>query len=398
MNNVITHFVDHLRWGRKTVLLLGAVPIILSWILIIVTQSVELIYVSRVLSGLSYGVGYSITPIYLGEIASDKVRGSVSTLMSVMVKCGILFAYSIGPYVSFRWMASIALIVPSLFVLTFSWLPESPYYYLGKENREAAFKSLASLRQTENIQNELDKMHVAVQKSKENKGTFRDLFFVRGNRKSLIIILGLGTVQQLSGSQAVIAYSQTIFEKVGAGMGASEATILLGIVQVITAFVSALTIDVFGRRPLLLASVAGAAVCNSIIGVYFYFERSGTDVSAIAWIPMVALMTFITSYGIGMGTATFTVLGEIFPKNIKAVAAASYMINTSIFQLIVTKLFQVVSDGWGIDYTFIGFAIFSYAFIPFVWFLVPETKGKPLDEILVLLNSHKSNKKTSQIV
>jgi len=379
--------------GRKTLLLIGAVPLILGWILIGVAESVALIYVSRVLSGLAYGISYSVLPMYLGEIASDRVRGSISTLLTVMAKLGILYAYSIGPYVSVKLMAWLSIIPAALFVVTFIWLPESPYYLLGRNQNEKAHRSLSRLRQRKDVDEELERMSIAVKKSQENKGTFQELFFNKGNRMSLIIILGLSAAQQLCGSQAIIAYSETIFGRVGSTLGASESTIILGVIQLVSAAVSSSIVDIVGRRPLLLVSVIGSAICNTIVGLYFFLERKEIDVSGIAWLPMLALMVFIVTYTIGMATVTFAILGEIFPKNLKAVAGPAFTICGGIFSFIVAKLFQVVSDDLGSDYTFWGFALFTYAFIPFVWFLIPETKGKPLDVILDEINMRNHKKK-----
>lgn len=372
---------------------MSSVPLIIGWILIGVAENVALIYVSRVLSGLAYGMAYSVLPMYLGEIASDRIRGSISTLLTVMAKSGILYAYAIGPYVSVRLMAWLAIIPPLIFVGTFLWLPESPYYLLGKNQREGAHKSLSRLRQCNDVDEELERMAVAVKKSEENKGTFQELFFNKGNRMSLIIIMGLSAAQQLCGSQAIIAYSQTIFESVGSTLGASESTIILGVVQLVSSAVSSSIVDIVGRRPLLLVSVIGAAICNTVVGLYFFLERMEIDVSGLAWLPMLALMVFIVTYTIGMATVTFAILAEIFPKNLKAVAGPAFTITGGVFSFIVAKLFQVVSDDLGSDYTFWGFAIFTYLFIPFVWFLIPETKGKPLDVILDEINMRSRKKK-----
>lgn len=181
-------------------MLMASVPLIAGWILIGVAKSVAHIYVSRVLSGLAYGMCYSVLPMYLGEIASDRIRGSISVLLTVMAKLGILYAYAIGPYVSVKLMAWLGLIPSAVFVGTFIWFPESPYYLLGKSEIQKAKRSLSLLRQSNDVDEELERMAIAVKKSQENKGTFNELFFNKGNRMSLIIILGLGIAQQLCGN------------------------------------------------------------------------------------------------------------------------------------------------------------------------------------------------------
>lgn len=86
------------RFGRKKTLLLGAIPLLVGWILVGVAKSIILIYVSRVLCGFSYGLSYSVLPMYLAEISSDKIRGSITIILTVMAKCGILYSYVVGNY------------------------------------------------------------------------------------------------------------------------------------------------------------------------------------------------------------------------------------------------------------------------------------------------------------
>lgn len=382
------------RIGRKYTLLLTSIPLILAWILIIVANSAGVLYASRILSGISYGMAYTTMPMYLGEIASDAIRGSIGTLITVMAKLGILIAYAIGPYVSVKVLASILLVAPIIFILVFIWLPESPYYLVSKKKEEEASKSLEWLRGHKDINPELLKIDAAVVKASENKGTLKELF-TKGNRMALIIVLGLGMCQQLCGSQAVVAYSTQLFKEVGSGLDASVAAIIMGVVQLITAGFSSYIVDSLGRRPLLLLSTTGASICNIIVAVYFFLkDKQGIETSGISWIPILAIMVFIISYTIGLATVPFAILGEVFPTNVKALASGTYTVVSSIVGFGVSKLYQVVNDhkSLGTHVTFFAFGVFSFLFIFFVWYLVPETKGKSLDAILVELNSPRNKK------
>lgn len=238
-----------------------------------------------------------------------------------MAKTGILFVYAVGPYVSVKVLAWILFALPIIFIVVFVWLPESPYYLLDKERTEDARSSLQWLRGNDAIEEELERMKVAIAKAKQNKGTFKELLN-RGNRRSLIIALGLGACQQLCGSQAVIAYAQSFFEEIGSDLGASESAIILAVVQLITAAFSSSIVDRWGRRPLLLVSTAGSAICTTIIGTYFLLVHLEIDMKPYSAVPMTIIMIFIISYTIGLATVPFAILGEIFPTNIKAVAAA----------------------------------------------------------------------------
>lgn len=377
--------------------MLIVIPLIAGWILIGIANSVDVLFISRTLSGISYGMAYSATPMYLGEIASDSIRGSIGTLVTVMAKLGILLQYSIGPYISIKLMAWLSLSTPVLFFVIFIFLPESPYYLLSKQKNDKALASLRILRgNSDNVEEELEKMKISVKKSQENRGTLKQLFN-RGNRRGLIIILGLGASQQLCGSQAIIAYSQQIFEEVGSSLGASELSIIMGVIQLVTALFSSSIVDRLGRRPLLLISTIGTTICNTIVGVYFLLDHEDVDVSSISWLPLVAIMVFIVCYTIGLATVPFAILGEIFPTNVKALAAAAYTMVSGSISFGVTKLYQRVSDNWGTYVSFLGFAFFTFFFIIFVYFLVPETKGKSLDNILLDMHNGpmKRKKKTS---
>lgn len=278
---------------------------------------------------------------------------------------------------------------PILFVICFIWLPDSPYFLIGKNRDRDALISLEKLRGHKDVQSEYEMMHSAVRKSEENKGTFKEIMS-RDNSHAMVIILGLAAVQQLCGSQAVISYAQIIFDEVGSDLGGAESTIVLAVIQLAAAALSSVTVDRFGRKPLLLFSVLAPAICNTIVGVYFFLrDNNNKDVSGLAWLPMTAIMIFIVAYSLGLASVVFVVLGEVFPKNLRATAGAVFTIFASAIGFGVAKMFQIVSDNVGIYATFWIFAGFSYIFVPFIWFVVPETKGKSLDSILEELRPKK---------
>ncbi|CAG9581244.1 unnamed protein product [Danaus chrysippus] len=207
------------RIGRKRTLLLSAIPYIIGWILVMLAKNVGTIYASRLISGIGYGIAYTTAPMYLGEIATNEVRGAMATLITVMSKLGILSQYCIGPYVSMLGLASFNIAVPILFVVTFTAMPESPYYFIKTGDTNRAERSLKNLRGRNYISEELDSMS--------------HLF---------------------CGSTAIISYAQQIFGAAEGGLGAKESCILLGTVQLLTSAISSQLVDRLGRKPLLLVS------------------------------------------------------------------------------------------------------------------------------------------------
>ncbi|XP_059048124.1 facilitated trehalose transporter Tret1-like [Achroia grisella] len=389
------------RFGRKTTLLIGAVPFIIGWLLIIFAKSVGVLYIARMFSGLGYGIVYTVAPMYTGEIATNEVRGALSTLITLMNKIGILAQYCIGPFVSMRTLAAINLTLPITFVLSFIFLPESPYYYLKFERSERAERSLRSLRSGD-IRTELKNIEINVQEDMKNRGTWSDLITEATNRKALWICLGIFTIQQLCGSAAVVAYAEVIFNcttqganaptnasglnktvpHIGTSIKPYQESIILGCVQVATCILSVILVDRVGRKPLLLLSALGVGLMNGTIGTYFFFDITNKgSVDFLNWLPLCALLIYIVCYAIGLSTVPYVIIGEMFPTNVKLYASCVAHIYTGIAMFTVQKLFQVVKDAYEIYTVFWGFAAFSFLGLVFTLVVLAETKGKSFSGI-----------------
>ncbi|CAH0766945.1 unnamed protein product [Diatraea saccharalis] len=363
--------------GTKKTLLLASVPYIIGWILVMLANNVPTIYVSRLISGLGYGIAYTAAPMYLGEIASDKVRGAMATLITVMSKAGILSQYCIGPYVSMLGLASFNIAIPILFVVTFSAMPESPYYFIKSGRLDQAEGSLKKLRGRGFIREELESMSTLVNENMKEKGRWKDLVTVGGNRKGLIILLGIYFTQQFCGSTAIISYAQQIFGAAEGGLGAEVSCILFGTVQLITSAISSQLVDRLGRKPLLLVSSCGVGLANIIIGAYFFMKEMNNEfIVSLKFIPIVVIPIFIFSYTIGLATVPFAITSEIFPTHIKSKATCVIQICVALMTFAVTKLFQVVRDSLGDYVAFWGFGVLSVAGVVFILILLPETKGQ----------------------
>lgn len=378
------------RYGRKTTLLCGALPITIGWVVMLCATSVEYLYAARVLWGMTHGAVQSVVlPMYLGEIGSDKIRGSISTILGIMAKSGNFLVYAIGPHVSIYTLGWMGISLPILFVGTFIWLPESPHYFLGKNRQDDAMKSLQRLRGHDNVIDEMKSIANMVRMSSESNEGFREIL-KSGNRRGLIIVTGLAAATILVGTEAMLSFSQLIFDEVGGiGLEGSTVNMIFGALLVGTTVLATFAVDRFGRRPLLLSSTVGFTVCNFTIAIFFLLIRMEVNVNGVSWIPIVACMVYIFCYGMSLATVSFAVMGEILPKHMKAIAGVIFGLTTSLLSLVVNKLFQVIADNLGYHVTFFCFAFFACLFFPFVYFVIPETKGKSLDAILKELNNSK---------
>lgn len=373
------------RYGRKNTLLMGVIPLLAGWLLTGLANTIWMLLVARILFGTSYAIFFMVIPFYLGEIASPKIRGFSITTMFVMGRLGLLFMFAVAPYLSIATMAWISMVPPVLFFVTFFWMPESPYFLLVKDKSAEARCVLIKLRGHNDVDEEFKRMEKNIKESRENKGTFRELLNP-DNRKGLVNLFVITIVAYFSGVTAIQDYSQTIFSKIESSLEPQEISIILAGVSLASVFVGNIAVDHVGRKPLLLISVTACAICNTIVGVYFYLsERQSADVSGYGWLPILAIMTFRVTNGIGLGMSKSVMLGENFPEHLKPIVGGTNIFVSAIAETIVSKSFQTISDDVGGDVSFAIFAVCLYLAIPFIIWRVPETKGKTFDEILVLL-------------
>lgn len=374
--------------GRKYSMLLMVVPFTIGWLLIIFAKSVIMFYIGRFITGLSGGAFCVAAPIYTAEIAENEIRGTLGSYFQLLLTTGILLSYILGTFVNMRILSIISALVPLIFFVVFMFMPESPSYYLKKGNEKFARKNLIKLRGIQyNIENELQNQKDALEETNKNSVSFWILIKSKTTLKSFIIAYGLMFFQQLSGVNVVIFYTNSIFEKANTGLNPSYSTIIVGVMQVLAVFVSTLIVDRAGRRILLLISIIFLCLTSCTLGIYFYLLKNEVDVNSIKWLPLVSVCIFIIMFNMGFGPLPWMMMGEIFAPEVKSVAASSACLFNWILVFIVTKFFSDLSKTIDLDATFWLFAVICLIGTFFVYFIVPETKGKSLEEIQRELNN-----------
>lgn len=187
--------------------------------------------------------------------------------------------------------------------------------------------------------------------------------------------------QQLSGINGVIFFAKDIFEGAGAGDRASLYTIIVGVVQTIATVVASILVDRAGRRILLLISSIGMGVTLAVFGYYFKLKENNTDVSNISWLPLVCLVVFIIVFSLGLGPLPWMMSGEILAPEIKSFGSGAAVSTNWICVSIVTFFFKPLLDAIGSSSTFWMFAVVCFIAAAFVLLVIPETKGKSIQEI-----------------
>lgn len=378
--------------GRKWGLMSSAIPLIVGWVLIAFASSVGMIYAGRIFWGLAVGMLFTISPMYCAEIATDEVRGALGSFLQVFITLGFLLVYSVGPYTSYYVVSYIGLAVIAVFAILFYFMPESPIYYLLKDDMDSAGECLATIRgkSRAGVQSELDQMIADVKASREKKATFADIFR-GGNFKAFYVSCALVTFQQMCGINAVLFYMTTIFNAAGASLDPDVATIIIGAVMALASMVTPLVVDRLGRRILFLVSSCGTAVGLGLLSMFFILsENESPVVESIGWLPVAALVLFILTYCWGLGPLPWAIMGELMPMEVKAVASPIATAYCWTLSFLVTRFFNPIADAIGMGYAFLIFGVCCVISFFFTLFLLPETKGKSFQEIQDMLNDRPS--------
>nr|BAQ02376.1 sugar transporter [Nilaparvata lugens] len=395
------------RLGRKPTLLYCAVLPLAAWVLIFFAQDVYALSAAMFLAGLFVGTVYTVTPMYLGEIAEPSVRGRIITLTSVTTRLGIIFQVTIGVLLPFRLQAIVSLSVPLLFMLVFPLVPESPYYHLMRRDRNKAESALKWLRGSgrskANLEAELCELESAVDKQMRNKGDFRDLISTRGSRKALMTVETLAVLQRLSSMGPVMGYISTTLPLADflQRLGPAACVVVIDLVRLCSGLVSSMLVDCLGRRALLITSGAFCGVIMMCAGGWFYCDATGfLDVSAphLRWVPFICLLLHGIGFSLGLGPVCSAVRSEFFPMNIKAKSSAVTSTILAFASFLINKFYLTIGDSLGMHYNYWMYGVSCFAVCLFASCFMIETKGKSLQQIQDELNDdytpHKEEKET----
>lgn len=289
--------------GRKLTMLLLIIPFTVGWALVIFATNLAMLMVGRFLLGIAGGAFCVAAPTYTGEIAQSSIRGTLGSYFQLMMVIGILLVYCIGSYVSVFVLNLICAVIPLIFGAIFVFMPESPTYLVAVGKKEEAAKSLKWLRGSEyDFSQELADLQTQHEEDRKNKVSIVAAFGRRATQKALFISLGLMFFQQMSGVNAVIFFTKNIFESAGSQLDSSIATIIVGVMQVVSVFVSSIIVDKAGRRMLLLPSALAMCITTALLGTFFFMKKQNPDsVTSIGWLPVASLCGFIILFSIGFG-------------------------------------------------------------------------------------------------
>lgn len=376
--------------GSKMTTLLCVLPTAICWIFMIAAGSAEWLYVARLSGGASMGMAFACFPLYLGEISDPKTRGGLITMAMIGPPTGNALVSLIGSIFNVV-QSSVAFLVGCVFLLVFfAWLPESPHHLAGKSDPRRARESIAWYQRGCDV----DAEYAALEKfvAAANASTFRESLaeFRRPEiQRATFVVLALFAFMQMSGLNNIIFYMATILTHARVTMVDPSmcATIVMSF-GIAAAVVSVNLMDRLGRRALLICSSVMFSISLTVLEVHFGLIESGFR--PVQWLPIAALVFTEIAIFLGLSPVPSTVLSELFPPSVKCIASCAASVTSAITAFVCTKTYQPLIDLMGERHVYWIYVAVVLLAIPFAIFVMPETKGKSLQQIQADIMSGKS--------
>ena len=378
--------------GRKNGLLIAAVAFFISAIgawkpeafNIFGTEHAYSFVIYRIIGGIGVGIASMISPMYIAEIAPANIRGKLVSFNQFAIIFGMLLIYFVNYFIAqqgdeqwlltdgWRWMFFSGVIPAGIFFILLFFVPETPRYLVMKGKDEKALKVLRKISGSDNASRILQEIKSTTHE--KNVPWLSYGFFI------IFIGIMLSVFQQFVGINVVLYYAGNIFRDMGASSDSSLLqTIIVGIVNLLFTVLAIYTVDKFGRKPLMIIGSIGMAASMIALGFAFYFNALGIA-------ALIFMLIYTAAFAMSWGPVCWVLLSEIFPNSIRSAlsiaVAAQWIANW-----IVSLTFPIMNDNvWLTEKFNHGFSYWIYGIMGvlsaiFIWKLVPETKGKSLEEI-----------------
>jgi len=382
------------RFGRKRLLIFSALLFTITSVGNGLAPDFSTFIVWRMLGGVAIGLASNLSPMYIAEVAPAQMRGRLVAINQLTIVIGILLAQFVNWFLvrhlpqgasdefirgswygqaGWRWMFALTAVPALLFLTGMFMVPESPRW-LAKNGRHITARSvLGRIGGQEYAEAALADIEATLVNEVE-KVDFRELLEPKMKR---VLVLGvtLAVFQQWCGINVIFNYAEEVFRAAGYDISAVLKNIAwTGSVNLLFTFVALGLVDRRGRRPLMLFGAAGLAVVYTIMGICYRGDVKG-------WPMLVLVLAAIGCYAMSLAPVTWVVISEIFPNRIRGAAMSVAVSSLWIACFILTYTFPLLNKGLGPAGTFWLYAslcIFGFAFI---FFRLPETKGKTLEDI-----------------
>ncbi len=381
------------KYGRKIILLMAATLFTISALGCAVSSSFSILVIFRIVGGMGVGIASMLSPLYISEISPPSLRGRLVALYQFSITFGILCSFFINAWLldksihgifsseTFQlvfkdevWRAMLGMeAIPAItFFILVTTIPKSPRWLVVKGKIDRATNILNRIIGSESAALEIRDIKETMTLKKESV----KMLLMPGIKIALLLGVSLAVLQQFTGIDAVIYYGPKILEQ--AGFGLSEALggqVIIGIINMLFTIIAILTIDKMGRKPLLIAGTSGMFVSLTAIGMLFALGM------AEGILLLSFILVFIASFAASLGPVVWVILSEIYPTRIRGRAMSIATLACWIGTAIIGQSIPLSLENLGPAITFWIFALFCIPTIYIGAKMVPETKGKTLEEI-----------------
>jgi len=376
------------RIGRRRLIIVAAVTFTLGALGAAAAPNAGTLVAARVVLGLAVGSAALVVPLYLSEIAPTHIRGAIASLNQMMIVVGILAAYIVNAILAssgdWRLMLGLAAVPSLILLLGMAFMPETPRFLVRTGEEDEAREVLDEVRSDERSEEAPERKVQEIREVEEREaGSARELLKARWVRPALIIAIGLAVFQQFIGINTIIYYAPTTLTSVGySSDSAIYANLAIGILNVAMTVVAIRIIDRVGRKPMLLGGLIGMVTSLTVLGLSSELLSAPTSAGdPAAVITLVCLAGFIVSFAATWGPVVWVMLPEVLPLNVRGTAMGVAVCLHWGANFLVSQTFPVMLDAWGAGPVFLGYAGIGVLAFLFVKALVPETKGRSLEEI-----------------
>ena len=382
------------KYGRKRLLIATALVFIISALGTGAAQTIHAFVIYRIIGGIAIGLASNLSPMYIAEVSPGSMRGRFVSLNQLTIVVGILAAQITNWLISdtvpagssdemilnswngqwgWRWMFWAENIPALAFFILMFIVPESPRWLVKYGNLRQASTILAKIGGTEYGKITLSQIKSSLN-TNQQKVSFKSLLHP-SLRNVLVIGIVLAVFQQWCGINVIFNYAEEVFA--AAGYGVSDILfniVITGSVNLVFTFIAIYTVDKLGRRALMLIGAGGLAGIYSLIGLSYYLEISG-------WPLLLLVVTAIGCYAMSLAPVTWVVLSEIFPNRIRATAMSVATVALWSACFLLTYTFPLLNNWLKASGTFWAYGIICFLGFIFIYNKLPETKGKPLEEL-----------------
>ena len=395
------------RIGRRTVLRIASILFAASAIVAAAANGYAMLIVARLLSGLGVGAIFVAAPMLIAEISPPRLRGRMVTVNQLFLVVGIFLASANNLFIlqmqnlqshwlqdlhlaqsNWRWMLGIGALPAAAYLFALMFVPESPRWHAMRGRLDLARQILVRAHGQELAERELAEVRASLASDKRSRGAnLRDLWAPE-LRRVLFVGVVVGILQQITGINSVLAYATMIFERVAPRAAALESsfaqTTWITLVNVVFTVVALLLIDRVGRRPLFIVGTAGIAI--SLFTASWGFQVSSDNFTS--WMVLAGLIGFVACFALSLGAGLWVLLSEIFPNRVRALAISCVGLVNSTVSFLAQLVFPWQMEHLGGARTFLIYGAFAVLGVALLVRILPETRGRSLEELEASLVRH----------